>query len=407
MYIKRTLEREIMKLNNFFPVVFIGGPRQVGKTTIFENCSKNSRLIVSLDNPSIRSLAKNDPKSFLERYPAPLLIDEVQYAPELFPYIKDIVDKEKKSGMYWLTGSQQFHLMKNVSESLAGRVGILTLQGLSQDEKNNNADILPFLPTKDYLDIKASVSIPTNLKKIYHLIWKGSYPKLYNADDSLWSVYYDSYVQTYLERDIRSLSAVNNEMSFLKFMRILAARTGQELEYSSIADDVGVSAPTIKAWISILVASGIVFLLQPYYKNITKRIIKAPKIHFMDTGLVCFLTGWNTPETLELGAMNGHILETYVVSEIIKSYWHNGKQPNIYYYRDKDKREIDVLLEENGILYPIEIKKKSNPNKSDIKNFDIIEKVLKQKRGSGAVICMAQTHLPLTQNDNIIPIGYI
>ena len=407
MYIKRTLEAEIAKLNDFFPVVFIGGPRQVGKSTIFENCSKENRTIVTLDTPSIRALAKEDPKAFLERYPAPVLIDEVQYAPELFSYIKSIVDKEKKTGMYWLTGSQQFHLMKNVSESLAGRVGILTLEGLSQDEKNGHAEVPPFLPTKEYLSTKATIATPTNLKTIYHLIWKGSYPKLFNADDSLWSVYYDSYIQTYLERDIRSLSSVNNELDFLKFMRVLAARTGQELEYSSIADEVGVSAPTIKSWVSILKASGIVFLLEPYYKNITKRIIKAPKVHFMDTGLACFLTGWNTPETLEAGAMNGHILESYVVSEIIKSYWHNGKRPNIYYYRDKDKREIDVLLEENGVLYPIEIKKKSNPDINDIKNFAVIEKVLQQKRGNGAVICMAETHLPLTDCDNIIPIGYL
>lgn len=407
MYIKRTLGKEVLKLSTFFPVIFIGGPRQVGKTTLFENCESVPRTVVSLDTASVRELAKNDPKSFLDRYPAPVLIDEVQYAPELFPYIKAIVDKGKKGGQYWLTGSQHFHLMKNVTESLAGRVGILTLEGLSQDEKNGFPDVPPFLPTPEYLKLKAQTAIKTSLPAIYHLIWKGSYPKLYNAEDAFWSVYYDSYIQTYLERDVRALTVVNNELDFLKFMRVLAARTGQELAYSNIADEVGISVPTVKSWLSILVTSGIIYLLQPYYQNITKRIIKSPKIHFMDMGLVCFLLGWNTPETLEAGAMSGNILESYVVSEIIKSYWHNAKRPNIYYYRDKDKREIDILLEENGFLYPIEIKKKSNPDKGDIKSFKVIESVLKQKRGNGAIICMADTHLPLTEQDNIVPIGYL
>jgi hypothetical protein len=281
------------------------------------------------------------------------------------------------------------------------------LEGLSQNEKNGHPDMPPFLPTKAFLEQKQAVAMKTNLLKMYHLIWKGSYPKLYGADDKMWSVYYDSYVQTYLERDVRTLTSVNNELDFYRFMRVLAARTGQELDLSHIAKEVGISVPTVKSWVSILETSGIVYLLQPYYTNLTKRIIKSPKIHFADTGLACFLTGWTSPETLEHGAMNGAILESYVVSEILKSYWHNGIRPNIYYYRDTDKREIDVILEENGILYPIEIKKKSNPTVADIKSFAVIENALGQKRGEGAVICMADTHLPLTDKDNIVPIGYL
>ena len=406
MYIKRTIEKSIERANKFFPVVLVTGPRQVGKTTVLQNCETQPRTYVSLDTLENRELAKNDPTLFLQRYPAPVLIDEIQYAPELFPYIKASVDKEKKSGMYWLTGSQQFHLMKNVSESLAGRVGILQLEGLSQDEKHGHPDVPPFLPTEEYIKTKVHSAAETDLLKIYELIWKGSYPKLYPADSDYWAVFYESYMQTYIERDIKALSAVGNELDFVKFMRALAARTGEMLNYSELANDVGVSQPTIKSWLSILQASGLVYILRPYYNNVGNRFIKTPKVYFMDTGLACYLTGWKTPEILESGAMSGNMFETYVVSEIIKSYWHNGKQPDIYYYRDKDKREIDVLLHENGTLYPIEIKKKSNPDKGDIKAFSVIE-TLKQKRGTGAVVCMAPTHLPLTGDVNIIPVGYL
>ena len=406
MYIKRTIEKSIERANKFFPVVLVTGPRQVGKTTVLQNCETQPRTYVSLDTLENRELAKNDPTLFLQRYPAPVLIDEIQYAPELFPYIKASVDKEKKSGMYWLTGSQQFHLMKNVSESLAGRVGILQLEGLSQDEKNGHPDVPPFLPTEEYIKTKVHSAAETDLLKIYELIWKGSYPKLYPADSDYWAVFYESYMQTYIERDIKALSAVGNALDFVKFMRALAARTGEMLNYSELASDVGVSQPTIKSWLSILQASGLVYILRPYYNNVGNRFIKTPKVYFMDTGLACYLTGWKTPEVLESGAMSGNMFETYVVSEIIKSYWHNGKQPDIYYYRDKEKREIDVLLHENGTLYPIEIKKKSNPDKGDIKAFSVIE-TLKQKRGTGAVVCTAQTHLPLTGDVNIIPVGYL
>lgn len=403
MYIQRTLEQSIRRLAQFYPVLLITGPRQVGKTTVLKNCDKENRTYVSLDTLENRELAKRDPALFLQRFPAPVLIDEIQYAPELFPYIKAIVDEKGDSGMFWLTGSQQFHLMKNVSESLAGRVGILRLQGFSQAEKNSTPCSAAFLPTTEYLAQRKS---NTDLKSIYYNIWKGSYPKLFRADDSLWEIYYESYLQTYIERDIKELNSVNNELDFLKFMRTLAARTGQLLNYADIAADVGVSQPTIKSWLSVLVASGLVYTLQPYSNNITNRIVKTPKVYFMDTGLACYLTGWKTPETLEVGAMNGAFFETYAVSEIIKSYWHNGKNPNIYFYRDKDKKEIDVILEENGFLYPLEIKKKSNPTLDDVKAFSLLKK-FNMKIGKGGVICMAPTHLPLTENINIIPVGYV
>lgn len=406
MYIKRTIEKSIINLSKFFPVILVTGPRQVGKTTVLQNCEKKTRNYVSLDTLEYRELAKKDPELFMQRFPAPVLIDEIQYAPELFPYIKAYVDKNKKPGLFWLTGSQQFHLMKNVSESLAGRVGILHLQGLSQDEKSKNPKADAFLPTEKYIKIKAALKPKTNLKNIYERIWKGSYPKLYSANNSYWESFYDSYLQTYIERDIKALSAVGNELNFVKFMRSLAARTSQMINYTEIANDVGVSVPTVQAWLSILQASGIVYVLHPYSNNIGKRFVKTPKIYFMDTGLVCYLTGWKTPQTLEAGAMSGEILETYVVSEILKSYWHNGKQANIYYYRDKDKREIDLLFEQDGTFYPVEIKKKTNPDKKDISTFQILD-TLKLKKGAGAVICLATEYLPITKDVMFIPVGYL
>lgn len=407
MYFARTLEKCIQKVSDFFPVLLVTGPRQVGKTTILQACGNEGRNYISLDTLENRSLAQSDPALFLQRFKAPLLIDEIQYAPQLFPYIKAAVDEQKQSGMYWLTGSQQFHLMKNVSESLAGRVGILHLEGFSQAERDGQPERRLFLPTPKAIEARAAFAPKTDIEAVFHQIWKGSYPRMHEADDDMWQFFYDAYVQTYIERDIRDLGSVGNELDFLKFMKVLAARTGQLLNYSDIARDVGISAPTVKAWVSLLQTSGLIFILQPYHNNINSRVIKTPKVYFMDTGLVCYLTGWNAPQTLENCAMSGELLETYVISEIVKSWWHNGKQPNIYYYRDKDRREIDVILEENGVLYPIEIKKKSNPNAGDIKAFDAIETVLKQKRGHGAVLCMARTHLPITAEVDAVPISYI
>ena len=265
----------------------------------------------------------------------------------------------------------------------------------------------PFLPTMEYIDAKAKTSQPMDINRVYNVIWRGSYPKMHGAPDDMWNTFYESYLQTYIERDVKSFGAVGDTMAFVSFMRVLAARTGQEMNYSDIARDIGVTAPTIKSWLSVLEASGLVFLLRPYYSNVTKRIIKSPKVYFVDTGLAAFLTGWNTPETLANGAMAGSIFETYVVSEIIKSYWYNGRSPNIYYYRDNHGAEIDVLIEENGKLYPVEIKRTTTPNVGDIKNFKVIEDVLHAQRGPGAVVCNASTHLPLTADVNVIPVAYL
>lgn len=402
MYIKRTSEDVIKKLSKQFKVVLVTGARQVGKSTLLKHCDEN-RNYVSLDDLSERELAINEPKLFLETHKAPLIIDEIQYAPELLSYIKLIVDKSDKKGQYWLTGSQQFHLMKNVSESLAGRVGILDLMGLSLAELSQTPNNEPFFPDLEYIEERRENHKNYSTSDIFKIIYNGSFPALNNQDEFQdRNAFYSAYIRTYIERDIRDLSSISNEMKFLNFIRVVAARTGQVLKYSELANAVDISEPTAKTWLSVLVSSNIVYLLEPYYRNITKRMTKMPKIYFLDTGLCSYLTGWSSPEVIEKGAMNGAFFETFVVSEILKSYRHNGERPLIYWYRDTQQKEIDLLIERDGKLHPIEIKLTSNPNKSMLKHFNVLD-----NQGYGGLICMRESDIPLTECVSAIPISYI
>lgn len=402
MYIKRTSEDVIKNLSKQFKVVLVTGARQVGKSTLLKHCDEN-RNYVSLDDLSERELAINEPKLFLETHKAPLIIDEIQYAPELLSYIKLIVDKSDKKGQYWLTGSQQFHLMKNVSESLAGRVGILDLMGLSLAELSQTPNNEPFFPDLEYIEKRRENHKNYSTSDIFKIIYNGSFPALNNQDEFQdRNAFYSAYIRTYIERDIRDLSSISNEMKFLNFIRVVAARTGQVLKYSELANAVDISEPTAKTWLSVLVSSNIMYLLEPYYRNITKRMTKMPKIYFLDTGLCSYLTGWSSPEVIEKGAMNGAFFETFVVSEILKSYRHNGERPLIYWYRDTQQKEIDLLIERDGKLHPIEIKLTSNPNKSMLKHFNILD-----NQGYGGLICMRESDIPLTEDVSAIPISYI
>lgn len=405
-YIDRTLSEPLKRISTGFPVVLVTGPRQVGKTTLLEHSIAEGVKYVSLDAIPERELAQSDPALFLQRYPPPVVIDEVQYAPELFPRIKIEVDRRKTNGLFWLTGSQQFHMMKNLSETLAGRVGILKLQGLSQAEEwRNAADSRPFLPVAGYPATRSTPAGSISLLQLYARIWRGSFPALV-AGSPDHDVFYSSYLQTYIQRDVRDLARVGDENTFLRFVRAAAARTGQLLNMTEIARDVEIDSKTVKHWLSILETSGLIYLLEPYHTNLTKRLVKTPKLYFLDTGLCCFLNRWTSPEALEAGAMSGAIFETYVVSEILKSYWHNAKTGNFYFYRDKDRKEIDLLVEENGTIYPVEIKKTANPGRNSIAHFSTLKK-LDKPVGAGALICMLESHLPLANDINALPFSYI
>ncbi len=404
MYIKRVIESRLIEFSKNFPVLMLSGARQVGKTTVLKNTNFANKLnYISLDYPNVRQLARQDPELFLQTYQPPLIIDEIQYAPELFPYIKIRVDNDNTAGQYFLTGSQLFHLMQNVSESLAGRVGILRLYPLSRaeifgyQEENFNPAKLPTIKQSE------------DVNQIFEHIHRGAMPSLIVNKKMSPEDYYGSYVQTYIERDIKSLAFIQNEDKFLKFMSTLAARTAQELNLSDISKDVGVDSKTIDRWISLLKTSGLVYLLTPYNNNAIKRIIKRPKIYFIDTGLACYLTLWNNPKSLQMSAMAGQMFETYVFSEILKTYTNQGLEPRsrFSYYRDSNKREIDLIITENGIDYPIEIKKSASPKKDAIKHFSVLDGQMNSARGKGLVISMSPIIVPLDEHNSVVPISCI
>lgn len=400
MYQPRTLERFVRRASAQFPVLLATGARQVGKTTLLRHVSEPERTYVSLDDPLVRELAQHDPPLFLQRFTPPLLIDEIQYAPGLLPYLKMLVDERGEPGLVWLTGSQQFHLMRGVSESLAGRVAVLRLSGLSRRELlGEGAAVKPFVPQPP-----AGGGTGFGLRELYRLIWRGCLPAI-ALDDSLdWELFWGSYVQTYLQRDVRDLARVGDEGAFLRFLRLVAARTGQLLNMADLARDAGVAPNTAKSWLSVLQATGTIYLLEPYYTNLAKRLTKTPKLYLLDTGLCAYLTQWSSPETLEAGAMAGAMLETWVLGELLRSYWHNGQEAPFYFYRDSDQREIDLLILRDRVLYPLEIKKTASPAPGLVRSFGLLER-LGLTVGPGAVICLAEQSLPLGAQALSIPAG--
>lgn len=412
MYIKRAVEDVVVKVANTFPVLLVTGPRQAGKSTMLEKLAGPNREVVTLDDPVIRHLANNDPGLFMQRYKPPVLIDEIQYATQLLPYIKMAVDRSKRNGDYWLTGSQSFVMMKDVSETLAGRVGIINLLGLSTSEIYGINSVV-FSTDPEHLLQRKSEANKLDLHALFDRIHKGSMPRLYADSDVDVETYYRSYIETYLMRDIRDLTQVADEMAFYNFLTVVAARTAKPVVYEEIAGECGVSAPTVKRWLSILRSSSMISLVQPYFNNVLKRVTKMPLLHFLDTGLCAYLLKWNSPETLERGAMAGAFFESYVFGEIYKSYINAGKVPPLFYYRDKDKREIDLLIYEGGTLYPIEIKKTAAPGKDSIKHFKALNPVTKgdennkvqkgTKIGHGAVICMCEDLLPIDAQNWSVP----
>lgn len=416
MFIERTLGSVIKNISATFPVLLVTGPRQVGKSTLLEQLMEPERKKVSLDSPTIRSMAVTDPELFLQRYAPPVLIDEAQYAPELFPYIKILVDERKQPGDFWLTGSQMFRMMKNVTESLAGRVGILPMQGLSNSEIRGQ-HFPPFEVNIEKLLKRLETTKSMTVTEVFERIYKGSMPRLYEIDGVNLETFFESYLETYLSRDIRDLGQVANETAFLNFVKVVAARTATIVNYEALALEVGVSAPTAKSWLSVLVSSGIVALIPPYSNNALKRVVKSPRMYFLDTGLCAHLMGWGSAAVLEASAMSGQFFETWVVSEIYKSYLNAGQQPPLYFYRDNNKKEIDLIIYQDGTVYPIEIKKGTAP-KDAVKNFSVLSPIeaepseadnfsgaahLKTKVGTGAVVCLASDILPIDKKNWYIP----
>jgi len=407
LYYPRALEAGWLDASQQFPVVLLTGPRQVGKTTLLQHICEEKRTYVTLDDPSVRALGQSDPALFLQRFEPPVLIDEIQYAPQLLPVIKMAVDAERRPGAFWLTGSQQFQMMKGVSETLAGRVAIVHLLGFSQRERRRRRlDVSAFLPTKDRLTERSGRDAKRGLKQLYQDIWLGSFPALIAGAVRNRDLFFSSYVQTYLQRDVRDLARVGDEAAFMRFLKASAARTGKLLNLTDLARDADISPNTAKNWLSILQTSLQVFLLQPYHSNLTKRLVKTPKLYFLDTGLCAYLTEWSSPETLEAGAMSGEILETFVVSEVLKSWWHRGQTPRVYHYRDKDRREIDLLFVRDRTIYPLEIKKSAAPRRDWVRHFSALDR-LGVGIGPGGVVCLSPDLLPITENVSAIPVGLL
>ena len=407
-YISRHMESRILELSKSYSAILLTGPRQAGKTTMLRSLAEREsvgRKYVTLDDLAERDMARNDPALFLQLHKPPVLIDEVQYAPELFSYIKIHIDEHHNPGDFWLTGSQIFRLMRGVQESLAGRVALLHMSPLSQREIIG-APCAPFTTDLNRLLAEQDQFQPVTTPELFARLWKGSMPGLISGQTPDRNIFYSSYLSTYVERDVRDLSGSVDALKFNRFVTAVAARCSQLLNYNALAEDADIDMPTAKAWVNILETLGIIYLLHPYSNNALKRTIKTPKVYFYDTGLVCYLTRWSSPEVAESGAMNGALLENFTVSEIMKSYQNAGLEPFLYFYRDRDAKEIDVILEGDGKLCPLEIKKTATPDKRLTRVFGVIDKGPLQL-GTGAILCMADHFSAFDRDNLIVPIWMI
>ena len=406
-YIKRELERKFLKMNDFFKAVLVTGARQVGKTTMLKHLAEGTnRTYVSLDNAMVRELAQKDPVLFFQTYKPPILIDEIQKAPELFEQIKIMCDESEEKGRFWLTGSQQFNMMKKVRETLAGRIGITELYGLSQREKDGIVfdDELDF--SLDKLQARQQKAGKNDVIKVFRHIWEGGMPQVIGVDEEMRNEYFNSYIDTYLMRDVTEVGGITDAVKFRKFLSGCAALVAEQINYATLAESAEISAPTAREWLKILQGLHIIYLLEPYSNNELKRLSKTPKLYFCDTGLCAYLSMWLTPETLLSGAASGHYYENYVVIELVKNYAYAKSKVNLTYYRDSNLKEIDILVEDNDIIHPLEIKKSANPDKREIKKFSLIDKSA-LKHGNGGIVCMCEEPLPIDEKNCFIPSNLI
>lgn len=406
-YIHRTLERKFLKMSSFFKAVLVTGARQVGKTTMLKRLAENeNRTYVSMDNQMARALAKTDPVLFFQTYKPPIIIDEIQKAPELFEQIKIMCDETDERGLFWLTGSQQYHMISNIRETLAGRIGILELYSLSKNETDNIIFQNELDFTLDCLLERQKVSGKNDITDIFDHIWRGGMPAALDADEEQRQEYFNSYIETYLMRDVSEEGGITDTVRFRRFLNACAALTAEQVNYSTLAEAADISQPTAKAWLLLLESLGIIYLLKPFANNEIKRLAKTPKLYFCDTGLCAYLSMWLTRDTLMNGAASGHYFENYVVAELLKNYSYSQSKVNLTYYRDSNAKEIDVLIEENGRIHPLEIKKSANPNRREIKKYEVLEKTGMQT-GAGGIICMCEEVIPINSRNSFIPCNLI
>lgn len=406
-YIERTLERKFLKMSSFFKAVLITGARQVGKTTILKHLAEGQkRTYVSMDNTMARTLAKSDPVLFFQTYKPPIIIDEIQKAPELFEQIKIMCDESEERGLFWLTGSQQYNMMKNVRETLAGRIGILELYSLSKNE----VDGIQFPNEMDFslacLQQRQACTGKNDVVDVFDHIWRGGMPDAIYADAEQRQEYYNSYIETYLMRDVSEEGGITDSVRFRKFLNACAALVAEQVNYKTLAEAAEISQPTAKEWLRLLQGLGIIYLLQPFANNELKRLAKTPKLYFCDTGLCAYLSMWLTRDTLMNGAASGHYFENYVIIELVKNFSYSSVKANLTYYRDSNAKEIDVMVEENGLIHPLEIKKSANPDRREIKKYEIIDKT-NLERGSGGIICMCEEVIPIDGKNCFIPCNLI
>lgn len=407
-YISRGLERKFLHMNSFFKAVLVTGARQVGKTTMLRHLAEGqNRTYVTLDNIMARTLAKSDPVLFFQTYKPPIIIDEVQYAPELFQQIKILCDESEEKGLFWLTGSQQYSLMENIRESMAGRIGILNLYSLSKSEKDgvffdNDLDFSLTCLLARQQEVRKQGGRKNDIIDVFEHIWRGGMPQVLDADTEQMQEYYNSYINTYIMRDAAELGGITDSVRFAKFLAACAALVSEQINYRTISEAADISQPTAKEWVRLLEGLGVLYLLRPYANNELKRLTKAPKLYFCDTGLCAYLSMWLTRDTLMNGAASGHYFENYVVTELLKEFSYSKVRANMTYYRDSNAKEIDIFLEENGKIHPLEVKKSANPDRRETKKFELLDKA-GVERGCGGIVCMCEEVIPIDEKNNFIP----
>lgn len=406
-YLRRTLERKFLRMSSFFKAVLVTGARQVGKTTMLKHLAgEQSRTYVSMDNMMARMLAKSDPVLFFQTYKPPILIDEIQKAPELFEPIKMICDEREEKGLFWLTGSQQYHLMKNIRETLAGRIGILELYSLSKSETEGI-----FFPTELDFSLpclleRKSFGKKNDIVDVFEYIWRGGMPAALSADAEQRQEYFNSYIETYLMRDVSEEGGITDTVRFRKFLNACAALTAEQVNYKTLAEAAEISQPTAKEWLRLLQGMGILYLLPPYANNELKRLAKTPKLYFCDTGLCAYLSMWLTRDALMNGAASGHYFENYVVMELVKNFAYAPSKANLTYYRDANAKEVDMFVEENGVIHPLEIKKSANPDRREVRKYEMLDRA-KLERGQGGIVCMCEEVIPIDDKNCFIPCNLI